>query len=354
MDIDHHTLTLHDPGDLIAAVPPMLGFVPARSLVLVCFSGPGSRLGITMRHDMVLDDDDAPAAVMCDVVDHLVTVAARERASSVAAIVVDDRVAADDPRWEALIADVETRLGDIDLGVALAVDEIRGGARWYVVGSMAGRGAWTGLLPDPSSTPTAVARAVTSGTTVHARREDMAAALDPAPPCIDLDCRHHRTVDEASHNGTRRSDAARLRSVLTRLGRRQLTCADVEVIAAAIAVPRVRDALLALAVSVHAEEAGAMWTALTRRCRGRDRANAATLLAHWYYAHGDGSFAGIALDVALTAFPAHSMAGLLDQSLRAGLPPSLLTGLLTTSHDVAADLGVVMPPSEPELLEPGA
>ncbi|MGZ8179848.1 DUF4192 domain-containing protein [Williamsia sp. SKLECPSW1] len=353
MDIDHHTLTLRDPGDLIAAIPPMLGFVPARSLVLVCFSGPGSRLGITMRHDLVLDGDGGPAAVMCDVVDHLVTVAARERASSVAVIVVDDRVPADDPRWEALVADIDTRLGHIDLGVALAVDEIRCGARWYVIGA-AGRGAWTGVLPDPASTPTAVARAVTAGTTVHARREDMAAALDPAPPCTDVGCRHHRTSDVAGRNGSRRADATRLRSVLAMLGAREITCAHVEFLASAIAVPRVRDALLALSVSVHAEEAGALWTELTRRCRGRSRADAATLLAHWYYARGEGAFAGIALDAALAAFPSHSMAGLLDQSLQAGLPPSMLTGLLQTSLGVADDLGVVMPPSLPDLLEPGA
>jgi hypothetical protein len=354
MDIDHHTLTLRDPGDLIAAAPPMLGFVPARSLVLVCFSGPRSRLGITMRHDMVLDADDAPAAVMCDIVDHLVTVAARESTSSVAVIVVDDRAPADDPRWEALVADIEVRLGHIDLGIALAVDEIRCGARWYAIGAPSGRGAWTGLLPDPASTPTAVARAVTDGTTVHARREDMAAALDPTPPCTDRHCRHHPPTDVAARNGTRRTDARRVRSVLALLGRRDISCAHLEIAAAAIAVPRVRDALLALAVSVRAEDAGALWTELTRRCRGRDRANAATLLAHWYYAHGDGSFAGIALDAALEASPAHSMAGLLDQSLRAGLPPSLLAGLVATSQEVAADLGVAMPPHLPELLRPGA
>ncbi|GAA2050008.1 DUF4192 domain-containing protein [Williamsia deligens] len=352
MDIDHHTLTLRDPGDLIAAVPPMLGFVPARSLVVISFSGPGSRLGITMRHDIVLDDDGGPAAVMCDVVDHLVTVAAREGASSVAVIVVDDRAPADDPRWEALVADVEMRLGAIDLGAAFAVPEMRAGARWYAVGR--GRGAWTGLLPDPATTPTALARAVTSGTAVRPSRAAMVAALDPTAPCTDVDCPHHDVRDTPARNGSRRADAARLRSVLVMLDGRVLSCADTATLAAAIAVPRVRDALLALSASSRAEEAGALWTDLTRRCRGRARADAATLLAHWYYTRGEGTFAGIALDAALTAFPPHSMAGLLDQSLRAGLPPSMLTGLLVTSCGVADDLGVRMPPVVPEALDPGA
>ena len=49
----------------------------------------------------------------------------------------------------------------------------------------------------------------------------------------------------------------------------------------------------------------------------------------------------------------HRRVGAGESGLVAGWQ-QMLTGLLATSHGVAAELGVAMPPSLPELLEPGA
>ena len=54
-----HTVTLSAPGDLLASVPALLGFRPARSIVAVCLSGERNpSVGAVMRHD--------PAAISLD------------------------------------------------------------------------------------------------------------------------------------------------------------------------------------------------------------------------------------------------------------------------------------------------
>ena len=41
------------PVDIVGAIPSMLGFHPAESLVVMCLRGPRQRTGLTMRVDLV-------------------------------------------------------------------------------------------------------------------------------------------------------------------------------------------------------------------------------------------------------------------------------------------------------------
>src|SRR6476620_1261960 len=57
------TISLSEPGDLIAATPALLGFVPRSSLVAMALGGAsGRRLGLTLRIDLPPPEHVAEAA----------------------------------------------------------------------------------------------------------------------------------------------------------------------------------------------------------------------------------------------------------------------------------------------------
>jgi hypothetical protein len=65
---------------------------------------------------------------------------------------------------------------------------------------------------------------------------------------------------------------------------------------------------------------------VTRRARPDLVPGPASLLAFAAWRTGDGTLATLALNRALAADPSYRMAGLLDQVIQAGLPPSVLDG----------------------------
>lgn len=73
-----YTVKLSDPGELLASVPALLGFRPARSLVAVCLSGePTPSVGAVMRHDLVLGGGDEPTELMYAAVGQFASVCER-------------------------------------------------------------------------------------------------------------------------------------------------------------------------------------------------------------------------------------------------------------------------------------
>ena len=74
------------------------------------------------------------------------------------------------------------------------------------------------------------------------------------------------------------------------------------------------------------------------------RVEALVLLGFSAYARGDGPLAGVSLDAALRADPAHRMAGMLDTALQSGLRPEEIRELAITGYRLADRLGVRLPP----------
>src|SRR5215469_6242158 len=74
---------LSSPADVLAAVPPLFGFHPAKSLVVLGAGGRRDRLRLGFRYDLP-DPPDAEAARQ--ITEHAVTVLARRRATSVIAV----------------------------------------------------------------------------------------------------------------------------------------------------------------------------------------------------------------------------------------------------------------------------
>ncbi|MEV0157711.1 DUF4192 family protein [Micromonospora sp. NPDC050686] len=70
----------------------------------------------------------------------------------------------------------------------------------------------------------------------------------------------------------------------------------------------------------------AMWADITRPAHPPLAAPPASLLAFAAWRRGEGALASVAVDRALAANPGYPLARLIDQALRAGLPPSVLDG----------------------------
>ncbi|WP_253663362.1 DUF4192 domain-containing protein [Williamsia maris] len=345
MTTDPRTVTFRDPGDLIAAVPAMVGFIPERSLVLLAFDASGTRIGVTMRHDLDLDADGIATEAMEVMIAHLCEICLRDNTSGVFALVIDDRFEIDAPSWDHLFALIDTGLDHLGLYTGFVVADMALGQPWRTRWGAMGTHGDRGILDDPRSSPMAVAHAVTTGRVVLRSRSQMVDSTARTTHCGDPSCTY--AVDsrtKAAAVGLGESELLRrvLDAVLHGLDT-HIGCTQLRVLEAAIRRPPVRDALLALAVSDVADAAEAVWAELTRRLRGGGRACAATLLGHLHYVRGDGAMAGVALDCALDSDVGHSLAALLDRSLRAGLRPSTLEELLPTSYAAADKLGVIMP-----------
>ncbi|MFH5206744.1 DUF4192 domain-containing protein [Antrihabitans sp. NCIMB 15449] len=228
---------ISDPGDLLAAVPALLGFPPQRSLVLVCVGGPaGTTIGPVVRVDLVLpgekrgDDiepfvwgrfDSLTAPVLASI-DHLGELCARERVHHAIALIVDDRIesligpdlgpgpifdnvdfggdfggefcgeafddrAEDGPYDDFDLSEVYEEIADA-LGAGLAAHgtilvgahitmEIAAGEFWW---SLLGDRR-TGFLRDPGSS-TAAAMNVLHGRQIRGSRAEVAAVLEPGDP----------------------------------------------------------------------------------------------------------------------------------------------------------------------------
>jgi hypothetical protein len=93
--------------------------------------------------------------------------------------------------------------------------------------------------------------------------------------------------------------------------------------------PQVRDAAISLAVTGDAQAAEQLWTCLTRATPRPHVTHPATLLAIVAYLRGNGTLAGVALDIALDADPSNVLATLIHTALHQGVAPQQLEELLT-------------------------
>ena len=357
-----HTDGCHDPDKLLAAVPGLLGFVPEQSIVFLVFRDHRT-VAATMRHDLNLTRTGLPSAGMKQLFMRLGALAASYEVVGAVAVIIDDRYAADDPRYERTAVAVDRAFRQAGgLSAVFAMGEAVAGARWHTVwrpavGSPAlgpfpepfpGPLLATGVLSDPNSSPTALERAVNSGRRILERRSDMAGLLSADAHCADKVCRAESPLpDQHLPND---EDGRGLRFILAVIDRFEagdtlLTCREVNRIAAAIVSVHVRDALLGLSLTVLRGPAEDLWRTLTRRLRGPSRAAAATLLGHLHYMAGEGAYASVAFGVAHDADPDYNLANLLDAALVNGMRPKDLGGLAELAYEISHRLGAHLPPA---------
>lgn len=358
---------LSDPADLMTALPALMGFVPSRSLVVVCLSGPGPSfaLGPTMRHDLAPPTDvHGVHPVMVEVVTKLGELCEREDIVQAIAVIVDDtdeveRAIASSASatafgvthpcdYEAL--DDHVLLMDVvDAILSQFGTELRSA---HIVGRIEANAPWAsffgdtrrGVLTDHRLAPVTLA-SVVNGKVIRGSRDELERLLDPAPEAVRRMV--ETAIDTAADRATERTDLESLQFVLDLLQTDRIApFGPMEIAETAWAVERitVRDMLLAVSVTSLCHQAQQLWIALTRALPDADRATAATLLGFFAYVRGEGPLAGTAFLAALASQPDHSFATLLDNALMNAMRPDFVREVASRAYDDLVDRGVELPP----------
>ncbi|MFE9745766.1 DUF4192 domain-containing protein [Saccharothrix saharensis] len=332
---------LRDPGDLIAAVPHLLGFHPSDSVVLL----------VVHDHDvaMTLRIDLPPPGVRHRLAAQLVEPLAGSRGDDAVVVVVGGG-SGDPPEHlphDALVDELDEalRVAGVPLLLAVWTRATAKGERWFDYHDIGTRGT----VPDPSSTAFAAASAA-DGYVTYPSREALGDLLTPDPPealsrraaLLNRLATTHPLADDDTVP-QRDLDLVRAEVLRAETRKRPLTDEEVADLAHALSNPLTRDAGLVHCVGEHARSAEALWLELTRACPSPERAEPATLLAFSAYIRGNGALTYMALDRAEESHPGHRLAGLLRTALTTGLSPTQIRHLA----EQAAATDWTTPPANP-------
>ncbi|MFE5642968.1 DUF4192 domain-containing protein [Rhodococcus sp. NPDC056516] len=345
-----------DPGELIAAIPALLGFHPSNSVVALSLMGSSaSTLGPVMRHDYFPSAGGKPARQMSAALRQFAAVCDGEGARAVVLVVITDCSIGETLLDETIeLAEVfEDMLAGtcVELADVLCTAAIESGRPWASVM----RSIHRGTVPDPASSPVAAAQ-VLGGRVIRSSREELVHWVHGAG-------RNHETIarliaggrESSAYGGGSGGDAAvqrRVDLVLEHVRRAEAgsypdpqECADLVV---ALTDVHVRDVVLGLAITSVAAAAEQLWLVLTHEVPSPERAWPATLLGFFAYVRGDGPLAGVALSAALSADSEHTLAGLLDLSLQSGVRPDGIRDLAAVGLSIGESLGIGgLPPALP-------
>ncbi|RBM20324.1 DUF4192 domain-containing protein [Prauserella sp. PE36] len=327
------TVDLRAPGQLLAALPHLIGFRPADSILAVVHSGSAAnRVGCVLRADLPEPGCETDLALQLE----QPLLAGEPGGVTIAVVGGDPPEQGTGPPYATLVDTLTAVLGErgIPLVHALWVPEIREGAEWRCY-DQPGCG---GRLPDPASSVMAAVSAH-AGLVTFGSREEMAEQLAPddepalarRAALLDVAVDLLGVTAEPGPELLGRAFAA-VRAALARAARGELTFSDQEIaeLAIALELADVRDACLATALppgGPHAATAERLWLALVRATPKPERAQVASLLAYSAYVRGDGPLAGMAVERALEAHREHVLAGLLGQALAHAMPPAKLARL---------------------------
>ena len=312
---DRPVVRLSGPGDVVEALPYLVGFVPQDSVVVVALAGSRHQVVLTARVDIAEDPVCALAPAW--------QAATAEGADSVLIVVFDD-AAGGVPLPH---AGVVGRLMAHARGHRLAVHDALcvGSARY-----------WSYMCHEPACCPVegrtvpirggVAAELVYSGQSVVGSREQLRAefALDEVRAR-----RIAALLPAAGHVGDRRWSVSEQIAYLDawvdaddRLGR-----PDVDLVRAIRALQdvAVRDAQLLDRGAEGDRAAGQLWGGLAQVSPAPWRAVPLTLLAICAYRRGDGARANVAAEAAMAADAAYPLARLVAQALACAVSPRLLT-----------------------------
>ncbi|SBT49611.1 DUF4192 domain-containing protein [Micromonospora auratinigra] len=323
---DRPRLAVRSPADLLAAVPYLLGFHPADSVVVVAFRG--RRVVFAARADLPEPGTDPRPAAR-----HLVEVVGRQETDSATVIGYGPA---------ARVTTVVDAVGEaLDTAGTLVLDALRvTDGRW-----------WSYLCAEPECCPAdgtpydpvtseVSAAAVFAGQVALPDRAALTAQVSALDGPVRVAMRRATArargrlgalTEEASETvlaGGRSVRSAGVAAVRTafRRHRRGERLTDDEVAWLTVLLTR-------LPVRDHAWERTdgrdtdiSLWTDVLRRAEPELIAAPGSLLAFAAWRAGHGALAVVALERVLATHPGYSLAVLLDDLLRGGLPPSALDG----------------------------
>ncbi len=325
-------LRISDPGEVVAALPGLLGFRPHESVVVIALRA-GGRIGLTARAD--LPPGPASAASAEDLACRVAS------ADPVAVLVVVVSEAPDEPDrpWAGEAGAGLPHRGLVhDLVVAYAARGVpvrdtvlaRAG-RWWSYDcphACCAPGAGT---PLPGGISPVTVAAIAAGAVVEPDRAALRARIAPARgPAAEVcaEAVWRRGIEGAAGREPPEELIARALRCC-RSGRTvRLPDAEVAAVVWALTDREVRDRALALTLGEDAAAAETLWTECTRRAPAPLDAAPATLLAVSAWLRGDGAMANVALERALSSRPGYRLARLLAAGLATALPPAELRGLI--------------------------
>jgi Domain of unknown function (DUF4192) len=331
-------------GGILAVVPHLLGFHPDSSLVVLGIGGPHARIRLAFRYDLPEPPD---AQLAADIAAHAAVVLGRQHLS-MAIIVGYGPGQAVTPVTDVVAPAL--RAAGIDIRDMLRVHE---GRYWSYLCDDPGCCPPDGVSFDPAGHPAATALAA-AGLTVRRDRSELAATLAPAtgsaePISLAADRALRRAAGLIDDALAESADGDVLRLV-TEAGRRAVRAAvlryrrggeiadpdEIAWLGLTLTDLRVRDDAWARMDPQFRDAHQRLWTDLIRQLPVEHVPGPAALLAFTAWQAGDGALASIAIERALDADPAYSMALLIADALHAGLPPSAARLPMTPKQVAAA------------------
>ncbi|WP_406692173.1 DUF4192 domain-containing protein [Saccharopolyspora sp. ID03-671] len=346
-------LSLSDPGDVLAAIPHMLGFHPTDSFVLITMHDlTGTpRFGATMRVDL-----PCPSQA-CLFSEFLLTGAVgKQQAEGVFMIVIGDRpnLAACPETCGGACHATETPGDGSGPPLHDVVEVVRktllqaGIITAHAVHTPAiGVGEpWTcyydedchGVVADPKESPMGALMAA-QGSVTFGSREELRELVAPESPEVlnRWSAKLDALVEDAIDSYDPSRHATDVRTVFGAIRRiatgSALTEDDLLGVLQAVSDVRVRDVVIGAALTELARPAEELWLTLVRKAPEPEVVEVAALLAFSAYVRGEGALASVALERIEQVKLDHNLGVLLRRSLDAGLPPAELAGIARDSAD---------------------
>ena len=330
------TVALRDPNHLVACLPYLLGFEPQRSLVIMGLaqSGAHSRLIVTARYDLPELTDVAGSR---EIVQHAEQALASIRdINSVLLVIVGEtagHVDRDQP-YTALIDDLIYAFDDADIAVKDAVYTHEGSVHIY--GCTDPSWPWHGVRISQEERDEGAAGFVFAGMSPATTREALYEEITRVADDLTADVARHIDTNEQSVQWIAPEAISALARDIsgTLVTSSQMSAREVARMGVAFENVRIRDAVLWDLAHTSSQErlaARANLVQATRHLPDEHVAQVATVLGIEQWMSGDGARANIAVERALSANPDNSMARMLEQSLRMGMPPAVFAEMFTNT-----------------------
>ncbi|MFI6504254.1 DUF4192 domain-containing protein [Nonomuraea typhae] len=325
-------LTLVSPADILAAIPYLVGFHPADSLIVIGMAD--DQVQIAARWNLPLPPDALTP---------LLPVLDREKTTELILVGYGPG-----PLVTPAIDKARTLATRTGVKVAEAL-RAENGRYWSYVCDRPECCPPTGTPYDPTSSPVA-AQATVHGMVALPSRQALERTIAPFPGPVRMSMRTATAgaIAEVRSRLSRSTDVeafartfvaeglVRVRSAIAaHAAGARLDDTEAAKLGLDLTIIRVRDEAWTLIDDTHVP----LWKDLTRRLEPRFVPAAASLLAMSSWRAGDSVLAVIALERALTIDPAYSMANLLMQALQHLLSPAMLRGRLPTPAELDTAMG---------------
>lgn len=341
-DGEQAVLSLRTPGDLLAAIPYLVGFRPDDSIVVVGVAEPPTRVVFTMRSDLPETRDPVEVAGRAEYLAYVLAVQ-EPSCAMIAGFGPGVRVT---PIVDAVLAELDGY--GIPVREALRAEDGRYWSYLCVSGPCCPA---EGTPYDPYASEVA-ASATLAGCAVLPNRAALAAVVAPVEGAARAAMRRATAGAEERFGALVTSEltadaSGRYDRPLVRAGIAAVTAAidrhrggghlsddEVAWLAALLTHLRVRDeAWVRVDARDDREYRQAMrelWADVLRRVEPAYVPAPAGLLAYAAWRDGDGGLANVALERARLADPTYTMTGLLEKLIGTGTPPSAWRPLTPT------------------------